>query len=122
MTDTTVSGIIRGPIIPTNSKLVSATPKSNSFNDKNIYMNTNTVAWDVTIAPDEVQHFQYVYIWPDPNSNSSSTGTYTYNIPKTTAASTTSSVPTKETGLPYGLLVVGGIIAAGGVIYTRFMR
>lgn len=120
---TTVSGIIRGPIIPTNSKLVSATPKSNSFNDKNIYLNTNTVAWDVTIAPGEAnaQHFQYVYEWPDPNSNTSSTGTYMYNIPKT-AASTTSSIPTAETGLPYSLFIVGGIIAVGGVVYARFMR
>ncbi|MGF7117740.1 hypothetical protein [Methanobacterium oryzae] len=121
-TYTTVSGIVRGPIIPTNSKLVSATPKSNSFSDKDIYINTNTVAWDVTIAPDDVQHFQYVYVWPDPNSNSSSTGTYSYNIPKTAASSTTSSIPTAETGLPYSLFIVGGIIAAGGVVYARFMR
>lgn len=119
---TTVSGIVRGPIIPTNSRLVSATPKANSFSDKDIYINTNTVAWDVTIAPDDVQHFQYVYVWPDPNSNSSSTGTYSYNIPKTAASSTTSSVPTAETGLPYNLFIVGGIIAAGGVVYARFMR
>lgn len=118
----TVSGIVRGPIIPINSKLASATPKANSFSDRDIYLNTNTVAWDVTLASGAAQHFQYVYVWPDPNSNSSGTGTYSYNIPKSTAAATNTTVPTEETGLPYSLFIVGGIIAAGGVVYARFMR
>jgi hypothetical protein len=119
----TVSGIVRGPIIPVNSKLVSASPSSNSFIDKDIYLNSNTVAWDTTIGPGKTQYYKYVYVWPSSSSSSSSdTGTYSSTIPKTTAAKKTTSLPTEETGLPYSLFIVGGIIAAGGVVYARFMR
>ena len=116
-----VSGIIRAPIVPTNSILTASSPKV-TFMDKDFVMNGKVAAWDVTMLGETSRPFSYTYQWSPSTSNSSNTGMFSSTIPKTTAASTTSSVPTKETGLPYGLLVVGGIIAAGGVIYTRFMR
>lgn len=115
----TVSGIIRAPVVPTDSKLIFSDPKA-TFTDKDLVMNGRIAAWDVTIGAGAGEGFTYTYLWPS-GSTSSGTGKATSNIPKTTAASS-SSVPTKETGLPYGLFVVGGVLAAGGLIYARFLR
>ena len=115
-----VSGIIRAPIVPTDSKLISQSPKQNAFADKNLVANANIAAWDVTIGS-ESQHYEYAYLWPSDSSSPSGTGKATSTIPKTSAASTP-SIPTPETGLPYGLFVIGGVLAAGGLIYARFIK
>ena len=116
----TVSGIIRAPIVPTDSKLTYSNPKA-TFTDKDLVMNGNIAAWDVTIGADAGKWFTYTYEWPSTSSSSSGQGTFSSTVPKTSAASTP-SVPTKETGLPYGLFVIGGVLAAGGLVYARFMR
>lgn len=116
----TVSGIIRAPIVPTDSKLTYSNPKA-TFTDKDLVMNGGIAAWDVTIGAGASEWFTYTYEWPSSSSSSSGQGTYSSQIPKTNAASNP-LVPTKETGLPYGLFVIGGVLAAGGLIYARFMR
>lgn len=118
--DHTVSGIVRAPVVPTDSKLTSSNPKA-TFADKDIVANGAIAAWDVTMAAGASEGFTYTYGWPSTSSSSSSTGKSTVFIPKSSAAST-SSVPTKETGLPYGLFIIGGVLAAGGLVYARFMR
>lgn len=117
----TVSGIVRAPVVPTDSKLTYSNPKA-TFTDKDQVMNGAIASWDVTIGAGASEWFTYTYEWPSGSSSSSGQGTYSSSIPKSAAASTTSSVPTKETGLPYGLFVIGGILATGGLIYSRFMR
>lgn len=114
-----VSGIIRGPVIPTDSKLTYSNPKV-TFTDKNLVLNGAIASWDVTLGAGAGEWFTYTYEWPA-DSSSSGTGKASSTIPKTSAASTT-PVPTKETGLPYGLFVIGGILAAGGLIYARFIK
>lgn len=120
--DHSVSGIIRAPIVPTNSKLTYSDPKA-TFTDKDLTLGGSIAAWDVTMGAGTRKWFTYTYVWPSvSSSSSSSTGTFSSSVPTSSAASQTSSVPTKETGVPYGLFVVGGIIAAGGLVYARFMR
>lgn len=120
-----LSGIVRGPIIPVDSKLVSVKPSHNYFKDKDLFYGADTVAWDVRIHPGCNQQYYYTYVWPKTSASSSSVESY--SAPSTSyqqarAAKKTSSIPTKETGLPYGLFIVGGLIAAGGVIYARYFR
>ena len=45
----TVSGIIRAPIVPTDSKLTYSNPKA-TFTDKDLVMNGKIAAWDVTLG------------------------------------------------------------------------
>ena len=116
----TVSGIVRAPIVPTDSKLTFSDPKA-TYTDKDMVANTGIASWDVTIAAGASEGFVYTYGWPSTTSSSSSTGKSSVFIPKSSSAAT-SSVPTKETGLPYGLFIIGGILAAGGLVYARFMR
>jgi len=120
----TLAGIVRGPIIPVDSKLVYVNPSYNYFKDENLFFGADTVAWDVRIHPGCNQIYTYSYVWPksaDPGS-----GVASYSSPSTvqqsSAAKTPKSVPTKDTGLPYGLFVVGGLIAAGSVLYARYLR
>jgi len=115
-----VSGIIRAPVVPTDSKLVSSDPKA-TFIDKDMVLNGKIAAWDVNLGSHELQHYEYAYVWPSSTSSSSSTGTYSY-VPKTSAASTTSPVSTKQTGIPYIPFVVGGILVASGLAYAGFRR
>ncbi len=116
-----VSGIIRAPIVPLNSKLVYSNPKR-TFIDNELMWNGNIAAWDVTIPAGGDKGITYTYVWPASKSSSySTTGTFSSSVPETSAAETP-SVPTKEAGVPYGLFVIGGIIAAGSVIYARFLR
>lgn len=117
-----VSGIIRAPIVPIDSKLIASSPKA-TFLDKDNVINGEIAAWDVAMGGKSSRWFSYTYEWiPSSSSSSSSTGTFSSTIPETSAASKTASLPTEETGVPYGLFIVGGILAAGGLIYTRFIR
>ncbi|MGZ7160199.1 MAG: hypothetical protein ACXVHR_06990 [Methanobacterium sp.] len=62
----------------------------------------------------------YIYEWPA-GTSSSTTGKLYSSIPKISNASTP-LVSSKEAGLPYGLFVIGGFLAAGGFIYARFIK
>ncbi|MGB9979226.1 hypothetical protein [Methanobacterium sp.] len=118
-----VSGIIRAPIVPTDSKLVASSPKA-TFLDNDIVMNGKVAAWDVTLGPDGSDtgagFYKYTYVWPYSGSSSSGIGKYSStSIPTANAASDNSSASTKNTGIPYFPFVIGGILAAGGLAYAR---
>lgn len=115
-----VSGIVRAPIVPVDSKLVYSNPKV-TFTDKDLVMNGRIAAWDLDLAAGRSQGITYIYEWPDRSSSPSEPGTFSSSMPETSTASTP-SIPTREAGLPYGLFVIGGALAAGGLIYTRFIR
>lgn len=116
--DYSVAGIIRGPIIPTDSKLTSSDPTV-TFQDKDITLNTKVAAWDIHLSPDESEGFTYTYEWPIPGS--SSTGNGNNLFPVTTAKNAT-TVPTKTTGVPYGLLGIAVLIVGAGLGYAKFLR
>lgn len=117
-----VSGIVRAPIVPVDSNLTYSNPQV-TYIDKELSW-ANTAAWDVTLYPGQSKHYSYTYQWPMNSSSSSkgSAGSASYNIPTTAAATTNATVPTTETGVPFGLFVVGAVIIAGGVTYAKFFR
>ncbi|HHT19232.1 MAG: hypothetical protein BWY74_02054 [Firmicutes bacterium ADurb.Bin419] len=118
-----VSGIVRAPIVPIDSKLTYSNPKV-TYIDKEVSW-ADTAAWDVLLYPGQSKHFSYTYQWPA-SSNSDygvSGGSSSYNIPTTAAAHNSASVPTtSETGVPFALFVVAAIGIAGGVTYAKFFR
>lgn len=119
--DQKVYGIVRAPVVPTNSKLVYSSPKA--FVDSKTAVNTNIAAWNVVMAPDASERFVYTYVYPISSSSSSSVAkTPSLCCPKSSAASSTKSVPSKETGVPYGLFIVGALVTVAGIGYARFMR
>ena len=116
-----VAGIIRAPIVPTDSKLVSSTPHA-TFGDSDMVMGTKDASWDVTLVGKQVKHYEYQYIWPS-GSSSSGTGKYaSTSVQTANAASDNASASTKKTGVPYLPFAIGGILAAGGLAYARLRR
>lgn len=116
--DYAVDGIIRGPIIPTDSELTYSDPEV-TFQDKEIVLNTNVAAWDIHLEAGESQYFIYTYKWPLPPGTTPTGKGSTYK-PTSTANATT--VPTQTTGVPYGLLVVAVLLLGAGVGYAKFLR
>jgi hypothetical protein len=116
-----VEGIVRAPIVPVDSKLTASSPKVD-FIDKEVPW-ANTAAWDVTLFPGKTKFFTYTYQWPISSPNEPlHTGSSLTSFPRTTATKTPASVPTKQTGLPYGLLVIGAVIIGSGIAYAKFFR
>jgi len=118
----TVSGIVRAPIAPANSKLIYSSPKA--FVDDDLFVGTQVAAWDVTMEPETSQRFVYTYEWPAKVSGNGSTGSG-YYPPGTLSGSTGSSTPSTsgaKTGAPYGPLVIGVLVTAAAVAYTRIIR
>lgn len=117
--DNRVSGIIRAPVVPTDSKLTYSSPKA-TFKDKDLVMDGSIAAWDVTLGAYCSKWYTYTYLWPLSSSSSSGTGKYSSaSVPTTSAASKSSAASTKDTGVPYFPFVIGGILAAGGLLYAR---
>lgn len=116
-----VSGIVRAPIVPVDSKLTYSNPQV-TYVDKELPW-ADTAAWDVLFYPGQSKHFSYTYVWPK-NTSSQASGSVdsTYGFPKTAATQTATSVPTKSTGAPFALFVVAAIIIAAGVSYAKFFR
>ena len=118
----TVSGIIRAPIVPTDSKLIYSNPKA-TFKDNDLVMNGKVAAWDVTLGGGATKQYAYTYLWSSSGSSSSGAGKYTSaSVQTANAASTPSSASTKNTGIPYLPFAIGGILAAGGLAYARLRR
>lgn len=116
-----VSGIVRAPIAPANSKLVYSSPKA--YVDDDLFVGTNVAAWDVTMDPGTSQRFVYTYEWPSKVGNLTGTSTGGYYPPGTVYGTNgTPAVPGQKTGAPYGPLVIGALITAAAVAYTRIMR
>ncbi|WP_321423287.1 hypothetical protein [uncultured Methanobacterium sp.] len=118
-----VSGIVRAPIVPIDSKLTYSNPQI-TYTDKEVPW-ANTAAWDVTLYPGQSKHYSYTYQWPATSSSSTSKGSSAAaasSIPTTAAAATNTTVPTSQTGVPFGLFVIGAIIIGAGVTYAKFFR
>lgn len=118
-----VSGIVRAPIVPIDSKLTYSNPKV-TYVDKELAW-ADTAAWDVLFYPGQSKHFSYTYQWPTASGsdNIAGGGSSSSNIPRTAAAKTSASVPTtSETGVPFALFIVAAIGIAGGLTYAKFFR
>ena len=114
-----VSGIIRAPVVPTDSKLVYSDPQA-TFKDKDLALGGSVASWDVTLGKLGTEWFTYTYYWPYAGSSSSGTGKYSsVVVPTASAASDNASTSTKNTGIPYFPFIIGGILAAGGLAYAR---
>lgn len=113
-----VAGIIRGPIIPTDSRLTSSSPQA--FVDKEVAFNTNVAAWDIHLDPSESQTFTYTYEWPiEGDFNPFGNG---QNFVPTSTAKNATTVPTPTTGSPYGLLLIAVLVIGAGLGYAKFLR
>ncbi len=116
-----VEGIVRAPIVPINSVLTASSPTVDYIDSEN--PSAQTAAWDVTLYPGQTKGYSYTYNYPNGTAvkpaNRQSDSTH-INDPSTKNSSTT--VPTKNTGVPWGLFLVGGIIIAGGIVYARVLR
>jgi hypothetical protein len=119
VSERTVHGIIRAPIVPTDSLLTSSDPQV-TFKDKDIVFGTEIAAWDDSFAPGDPHGYVYTYEWPI-SADSSPTGTG-QNLFPVTAANNTTTVPTQTTGSPYALLVMAVIIIGAGLGYAKFLR
>lgn len=116
--DQKVYGIVRAPIAPVNSKLTSSDP--DAFIDDETVVSTGIAAWNVVMEPDTYKDFSYTYVWPKTSSSSSTAQAGSQTL--TTSTGSDPSVPSKETGVPYGLFIVGTLVTVAGVAYARFMR
>lgn len=115
----TVHGIIRAPIVPTDSLLTYSSPKA-TFLDRDIAFNAQIAAWDDSFEPNTPHSYTYTYEWPiSADSNPYGNG---QNLFPVTAANNTTTVPTQNTGAPYGLLVLAVIIVGAGLGYAKFLR
>jgi hypothetical protein len=117
-----VEGIVRAPIVPIDSNLTASDPKVDFISQLN--PSAQTAAWEVSLNPGQSKHYSYTYQWPITSS-----GTTVHKSPdlQTTSSGdsdpkTPVSVPTKSTGVPYGLLIVGAIIVVAGIGYAKFLR
>jgi len=116
-----VEGLVRAPIVPINSVLTSSNPTVDYIDNEN--PSAQTAAWDVTLYPGQTKSYSYTYTYPNGTSvtpaNRMSASTV-INDPNRTNSSTT--VPTKNTGVPWAFFLIGGIVIAGGIIYARVLR
>jgi hypothetical protein len=111
---------MRAPIVPIDSVLTASSPTVDFIDDE--MPSAQTAAWDVTLYPGQTKHYSYTYQWPN-GTSVTPVNTQSPNLLKTqSTAKTPVSVPTKTTGVPYGLFVVGGIVIAAGIVYARFLR
>jgi hypothetical protein len=116
--DQKVYGIVRAPIAPVNSKLTSSNP--DAFIDDETVVSTGIAAWNVILNPGQSQTYTYTYVWPKTSSSSSTAQAGSQTL--TTSSGSNPSVPSKQTGVPYGLFIVGTLVTVAGVAYARFMR
>ncbi len=116
--DQKVYGIVRAPIAPVNSKLTSSNP--DAFIDDETMVSTGIAAWNVILNPGQSQTYTYTYVWPKTSSSSSTAQAGSQTL--TTSSGSNPSVPSKQTGVPYGLFIVGTLVTVAGVAYARFMR
>lgn len=118
-TDPEVQGIIRAPIVPLDSNLICTDPTA-TFVDTSTMFGAETAAWDVTLVPGETQSFMYEYQYP--KSSNSSNGNGGNNLFPVSAANNTTTVPTQNTGVPYGLFAIAVLIVGAGLGYAKFLR
>ncbi|MGA2675765.1 MAG: hypothetical protein ABSE83_02565 [Methanobacterium sp.] len=126
--DYPVSGIIRGPVIPTDSNLIYSDPKA--FLDTGSVAGTGVALWNVTLGPydgaidsSDSEFFKYTYKWPIPNKGPVfGTGSSVFAAAGNQTNNTTSTVPNQNTGIPMGLLGLAAAMVGAGVAYAKFLR
>lgn len=115
--DQKVYGIVRAPVAPTSSKLTSSSPKA--FIDDASLASGGIAAWNVVMSPDTYKDFSYTYVWPMTSSSSSAAKAASGSITIGNGSSGDSTVPSKTTGVPYGLFIVGTLVTVAGVAYAK---
>ena len=124
-----VEGLVRAPIVPINSFLTASNPTVDFISNMN--PSAQTAAWDVTLLPGQQKAFSYTYQWPtgttvtpantqSPSSRINSGALSDPSDPNSTKDPLT--VPTKSTGVPFGLFIIGAIVIAAGIVYSKFLR
>ncbi len=121
-------GNVRAPIVPINSFLIASNPTVDFIDNEN--PSAQTAAWDVTLYPGQTKSISYTNQWPTGktvtpvNRQSASTRINAGDLDPVDPNSTqnSSSIPTKNTGVPIGLLLVGAIVIVAGIVYARFLR
>jgi hypothetical protein len=119
--DQKVSGIVRAPIVPVSSSLVSQSPAKGKFVDDESMPSANTAAWDVTLGPGQERSFSYTYHYPSKHDSVGPEKKST-NVKTDKTKKDNSKVPTQKTGLPLGLLAIGALAAIGGAGYAKFKK
>ncbi|OPY30683.1 MAG: hypothetical protein A4E27_00001 [Methanobacterium sp. PtaU1.Bin242] len=118
----TVVGILRAPIVPSDSILTGSNPEV-TFLDKDMVLGTSIAAWNVHLAPDDPTPFAYSYKWiPGGTAVNTTVGNGSSSPIPTTAAKNVTTVPSRTTGVPYGLLAIAVMIVAAGLGYAKFLR
>jgi len=127
-----VEGNVRAPLVPINSALTASNPTVDWIDDE--FPQAQTAAWDVTLYPGQTKSYSYTYQWPSGNSvtpaNTQSPSSRINSLPLPDPAGDPSSdpssdpltIPTKNTGLPFGLLIIGAIVILAGIGYSKFLR
>jgi hypothetical protein len=115
-----VEGIIRAPIVPIDSELTFSDPKADFIDTSTA--GADAAAWNVSLSPFQTINYVYSYHYPKP-SNSSNIGHGSSSVfaPKNSTNNTT-TVPSQNTGIPYGLLALAAVMVTAGVVYAKFLR
>ena len=99
-----VEGIVRAPIVPLHSVLTASNPTVDYIDDE--VASAQTAAWDVTLYPGQTKGYSYTYNYPNGTAvtpaNRQSPSTLINNPSSATNKSAT--LPTQNTGVPWGLL------------------
>jgi hypothetical protein len=119
-----VYGIVRAPIVPSNSKLTYSDPKA-TFIDYESVQGAYVAAWDVAIPGRSYSDFVYTYQWPAGGEE----GYSYYGTPLKSNFSAaageylggnkTTTVPSRETGIPWGPFIIGALVTVAAIAYTR---
>jgi hypothetical protein len=122
-----VEGNVRAPMVPINSALTASNPTIDWIDDE--LPQAQTAAWDVTLNPGQTKSYSYTYQWPSgktvtpANTQSPSSRINSLPLPDPSDPSSDPlTIPTKNTGLPYGLLIIGIIVVLAGIGYSKFLR
>jgi hypothetical protein len=122
-----VEGNVRAPMVPIDSALTASNPTIDWIDDE--LPQAKTAAWDVTLYPGQTKSYSYTYQWPSgktvtpANTQSPSSRINSLPLPDSSNSSLDPlTIPTKNTGLPYGLLIIGLIVVLAGIGYSKFLR
>lgn len=116
-----VYGIVRAPIVPSNSKLTYSSPKA-TFIDYESVPGAYVAAWDVAMPGRSYSDFVYTYEWPAgagegysyygtplKSNFRAAAGEYAGNM----------TVPSRGTGAVWGPLLIGALVTVAAIAYTR---
>lgn len=115
-----VEGLIRAPIVPINSILIASNPPANFIDKEN--PTAQTASWDVTILPGQTKSYSYTYTYTGSSLTPVNNASTNITPQSSSDTKTPKSIPIKNTGVPYGLFIVGGILILVGIVFARYIR